>query len=392
MTEQAMETALPDFTLRPVPQVHFGAGRARRIAEDAAALALPGKAAALIVDGTLQELGLAAGVIGGLEAAGLEVAVFAEISGEPEQAQVEAATEFLRGRDAGLVVCLGGGSALDIGKIAACVAPTGRGPADFAMKAESLPGPGLPKICLPTTAGTGSELSSTNIFHGENGKKVWIWSTRSKPDAVILDPELTTSLPPRLTAWTGLDAFVHALESCSNVWRQPANDLYAHRALALIAGALERAVAEPENLQARGRMLLGSAYAGIAIDNCNVAMAHNISHALAALAPVHHGLATALGLAAVLPWQAEADQGPFAAAAQACGLAADARALSDWYADLLDRCGVERRLPEAFKAFGAADLAREMRAPETAFSRESSARKVEDDDIDRFAAAVMAMA
>ena len=156
-----MDPALPDFALRPVPQLHFGAGRARRIAEDAAVLAPRGKAAALIVDGVLQELGLAAAVTEGLEAAGLEVAVFAEVSGEPKQAQVEAATEFLRTRDAGLVICLGGGSALDIGKIAACVAPTGRGPGDFAMKAESLPGPGLPKICIPTTAGTGSELSST---------------------------------------------------------------------------------------------------------------------------------------------------------------------------------------------------------------------------------------
>jgi len=387
-----MDPALPDFALRPVPQIHFGAGRVRRIAEDAAVLAPRGKAAALIVDGVLQELGLAAAVTEGLEAAGLEAAVFAEVSGEPKQAQVEAATEFLRTRDAGLVVCLGGGSALDIGKIAACVAPTGRGPGDFAMKAESLPGPGLPKICIPTTAGTGSELSSTNIFHGENGKKVWIWSTRSKPDLVILDPELTTSLPPALTAWTGLDAFAHALESCTNVWRQPANDVYAHRALALIAGSLETAVKEPGNLAARGQMLLGSAYAGIAIDNCNVAMAHNISHALAALAPVHHGLATALGLAVVLPWQVEADEGPFAAAARACGLDPEGRALSDWYDALLARCGVERRLPEAFKAFGAADLAREMRAEETAFSRTSTLREVGEDDIDRFAAEVMAMA
>ena len=387
-----MDTALPDFDLKAVSRIHFGAGRARRIAEDAKELALPGKPVALVVDGPLHELGLAAEVIAGLEGAGLDVAVFSEVSGEPKQAQVESATAFLRSHDAGLVVCLGGGSALDIGKMAASVAPSGKGPGDFAMKADSLPGSGLPKICIPTTAGTGSELSSTNIFLGEGGKKVWIWSAKSKPDAVILDPELTVSLPPHLTAWTGLDAFTHALESCSNLWRHPGNDFYAHRALALISESLETAVKEPENLAARGKMLLGSALAGIAIDNCNAGPAHNISHGLAALAPVHHGLATALGLEVVLPWQTAADEGPFAAAAVACGLAPDAGALSDWYSDLLTRCGVERRLPEAFTAFGAADLAAEMRAPETQFSRDSSARKVGEAEIDLFAAAIMALA
>ena len=89
-------------------------------------------------------------------------------------------------------------------------------------------------------------------------------------------------------------------------------------------------------------MLLGAAYAGIAIDNCSAALAHNISHALAALGPVHHGLATALALEAILGWQVAVDDGAFAAAAEACGLARDARALVDWYSDFLTRCGVER--------------------------------------------------
>jgi alcohol dehydrogenase class IV len=121
-------------------------------------------------------------------------------------------------------------------------------------------------------------------------------------------------------------------------------------------------------------------------------MAHNISHALAALAPVHHGLATALALEVILPWQVAVDDGPFAAAAAACGLGRDARALAAWYAEFLTRCGVERRLPPAFKRFGAADLAAEMRAPETRYMRRSTARAVSDADIDRFAAAVMALA
>ena len=121
-------------------------------------------------------------------------------------------------------------------------------------------------------------------------------------------------------------------------------------------------------------------------------MAHNISHALAALGPVHHGLATALALEVILGWQVAADDGAFAAAAAACGLARDAAALPGWYSEFLTRCGVERRLPPPFKAFSGADLAAEMRAPETQYMRRSTAREVTDADIDRFAAAVMALA
>jgi alcohol dehydrogenase class IV len=164
------------------------------------------------------------------------------------------------------------------------------------------------------------------------------------------------------------------------------------RPLGLIAGALPTAVHEPADLAARGAMLLGSAYAGIAIDNCSAGLAHNLSHALAALGPAHHGLATALGLEIVLGWQAAVDDGPYAAAAAALGLGPDAAALADWYADFLTRCGVERLLPACFRGLGAAALAAEMQAPETQYMRRSSRRAATDADIDRFAAAMMALA
>ncbi len=385
-------TEIPAFAVKRVPEVHFGPGRARTIAEDAAALGHPRKPVVLVADRALVELGVASGLLAALEAAGAEVALFADIEGEPKQPQVEAATDFVRFNAAGLVVCLGGGSAMDIGKIAATIATTGDGPADFAMEGKPLPKRTVPKICLPTTAGTGSEFSSTNVFTNEAGKKVWVWGPETKPERVVLDPELTTTLPPQLTAWTGLDAFAHALEASTNVCQHPWSNLYAHRALGLIAGALETAVHEPGNLVARGHMLLGAAHAGIAIDNCGCALAHNISHALAALAPVHHGLATALALEVVLPWEVAADQGAFAAAAEACGAAHDAAALPGWYSDFLNRVGVERRLPAAFKNVGPLALAAEMRASETRAMRESTVRHVTDADIDRFAAAVLALA
>ena len=391
VARRAFGADMPPFAARWVPEVSFGCGRMREIAADAAAVGDPDKPVALVADGTLVELGIAQDLGFALERAGAEVVMFSDISGEPKQTQVEAATAFVRAAGAGLVVCLGGGSAMDVGKVAATLAATDGGPADFAMEGRPLPKRSIPKICIPTTAGTGSEFSSTNIFTNEAGRKVWIWGAETKPDRVILDPELTITLPAPLTAWTGLDAFVHALEASTNVRRHAWNDLYAHAALSLIAGALETAVRDPHDLDARSRMLLGAGYAGIAIDNCSAAMAHNISHALAALAPVHHGLATALALEVILGWQLEADKGPFAAAAAACGLGHDARALAQWYSDLLTRCDIERRLPQAFKDLDAADLAVEMRAPETQYMRQSTARAVTDGDIDRFAAAVMAL-
>jgi len=384
--------SVPAFAARRVPEVHYGPGRSRAIAEDAAALGDPGQPVVLVADRALVELGVATRLMAPLEAAGATVALFADIAGEPKQAQLEAATAFVRSQGAGLVICLGGGSAMDVGKVAATVALAEDGPAAFAMEGQPLPRRTLPKICLPTTAGTGSEFSSTNIFTDRAGRKVWVWGSETKPERVILDPELTTTLPPHLTAWTGLDAFVHALEASTNVRQHDWNNLYAHRALELIAGALETAVREPQNLDARGAMLLGSAYAGMAIDNCSAALAHNLSHALAALAPVHHGLATALGLEIVLGWQVEEDRGAFAAAAAACGLPRDGAALVAWYSELLDRLGVERRLPAAFEEVAVPALIAEMQAPETQYMRRSSAREVSDADIARFAAALLALA
>lgn len=337
-------------------------------------------------------MGITGKVIDPLREAGAAVEIFVASAREPKEHDVEVATDFVRSNRAGLVIAFGGGSAMDIGKMAATVARTNQPAADFAMDGDPLPMDRVPKICIPTTAGTGSELSSTNIFTAANGKKVWIWGSETKPERVILDPRLTVTLPPHLTAWTGLDAFVHALESCTNRHRHGANDLYSHHALGLITGALEAAVAEPGNLEARGAMLLGSAYAGMAIDNCSAGMAHNISHSLAAVAPVHHGLATALGLEVVLGWQAAGDDGPFARAAAACGLSGGADELATWYSGFLDRLGVERRLPDAFASLGAADLAREMFADETSYMRLSSRRTVTDSDLEGFAAEVMAMA
>ncbi|WP_430439895.1 iron-containing alcohol dehydrogenase [Shinella sp.] len=374
------------FTTSFVPEIRFGEGVHETIA--ASARALGARAVLVVMDGFLAAGGLGERLAAQFNAEEVTVEFFCGFSGEPKLAAVEAATAAARGKD--LVVGLGGGSALDIAKIAACVAADAHGPMHYALAAHPLPCRPLRKILVPTTAGTGSETSATTIFTGPEGKKLWIWGPETKADLVLLDPALTVTLPPNLTAWCGLDAFVHAFEATTNRNAHAGAALYAHAALGLLVEALETAVKNPADREARGKVLLGACYAGIAIDNCGTAIAHTISHALAGLAPVHHGLATALGFEATLAWLVEADTTDLAAAARACGLQ-DAAMLPGFVAGLMDRCGIVRALPAAFAAFTADDLAREMRAPENQPMRRATIRPVSDADIDAFATIMMAL-
>ena len=288
------------------------------------------------------------------------------------------------------MIGIGGGSALDIAKIVACTAASGEDAMHYALAANPLPRNALKKIMIPTTAGTGSETSATNIFAGPEGKKLWIWGAESKADLVILDPALTVTLPASLTAWCGMDAFIHAFEASTNRNAHAAGKMFGHEAMRLLAGNLADAVRNPSNLDARGKVLLGSCYAGVAIDNCGTAIAHNISHAMAGLAPVHHGLATALGFEVSMPWLAEADTADLNEAAVVLGLS-KAFELPAFVTGLMDACGIKRAIPAAFATFTAADLAGEMRAPENQPMRRSTIRDVADVDLDNFAQAIMTM-
>jgi alcohol dehydrogenase class IV len=375
------------FALSAIPGIHFAAHEIDRIAIHAQSLGGIQKAA-LVMDGFLAANGLGSRIADSLAKSGIDTAIYSEFSGETKLAHLRAAGKAAKGAD--LVIGVGGGSALDIAKIVACTAASGEDPMHYALAANPLPRKPLRKIMIPTTAGTGSETSATNIFSGETGKKLWIWGPESKADIVILDPALTVSLPANLTAWCGLDAFIHAFEASTNRNTHTGAQLFGHEAMRLIAANLERAVKTPDDLEARGKVLLGSCYAGIAIDNCGTAIAHNISHAMAGLAAIHHGLATALGFEASMAWLASEQTADLDAAAKSIGLGTQAD-LPEFVTGLMDRCGVARQLPPAFNTFSAGDLATEMRAPENRPMRASTIRDVTDTDIDQFARAIMAM-
>lgn len=375
------------FSTSFIPDIRFGSGLFSKLADGIGRF--EGTRAVLIVmDGFLASRGLAKVLAGELAEAGIEPRLYFDFSGEPKLEHLQAASAMAVGAD--VVVGVGGGSALDIAKIAACCAVSGEDPMFYALAANPLPKKPLKKIMVPTTAGTGSETSATNIFAGPDGKKLWIWGAESKADLVLLDPELTISLPPNLTAWCGMDAFIHAFEAATNRNAHMGAKLYGHEAMRLVAGSLEAAVKAPGNLEARGKVLLGSCYAGIAIDNCGTAVAHNISHAMAGLAPIHHGLATALGFETTIGWLADLDTADLNEAAHAIGLQ-NAQALPGFVSGLMDRCSVERVLPKTFDRFSADDLAAEMRAPENQPMRRSTVREISDADIDAFAARIMSL-
>jgi alcohol dehydrogenase class IV len=295
----------------------LGAGALAEMGAAARTLAPQGGALA-VLDPAVAARGLADPALAALDAAGVAVTVFSDFAGEPKAADIDAAAAAARAAGARIVLGIGGGSALDIAKMAAFCAVSGAPAEAYAECASPVPAP-LPRILAPTTAGAGAEMSATCVFAAADGRKTWAWDAAAKPDLVILDPVPGAALPPGPTAWCGMDAFVHAFEAATNRKADAASRAAGREALALIAEALPRAVAAPGDLAARMAMLRAAALAGVAIDAAGTAIAHMASHALASLAPVHHGLATALAFEASLGWLVEAPTPDLDAAAQRAG-------------------------------------------------------------------------
>lgn len=377
----------PMSTLLPVPEIAIGAGRVDRIGEDVAALPGSPRSVLLVVDPALARGGLAERLRAAL--GGRTMVLFDGLAGEPTAAQVDAAAGLARAAKAEAVIGVGGGSALDVAKLAAAIAPAAEPVEHYAFAAGPLPATPRPAICVPTTAGTGSETTWTAVFVNGAGKKAWAWGRELAARKAILDPALTTSLPPRLTAATGIDALVHAVEAATNANRFAANDLIALDAIRLVARHLPGAVREPGNLAAREGMLLAAALAGIAINNAGTAMAHVVAHALGSLGKVHHGRAAGLGLRASLPWSIAAGAPAFAAVAEAMGGPPDAAALPGLVDRLIREVGLEVRLADDLPGLTPERLAEEMGRPENAAMRRSTARPSGEDDLLAIARAVL---
>lgn len=318
---------LEAFTHDPSPSMTFGIDRLATLSDDVAALVGPAARVLIVTDAGLMATGLPTVVAERLRAAGHAVEVFSDVRSDPSAESIDAAAARARAISADLIVGLGGESPLDVAKLAACVAVADVPAEGYAVMARPLPDKPIKKILIPTTSGTGAEMTRTSVFGVGNGRKVWAWGPTLKADLSILDPMVTRGLPAALTAATGLDALVHAIEACTHRRATPVVEGMALQAIRLVAGNLERVIAEPGDLEARGRVALGSALAGVAIDACGTGIAHAFGHALGTLAHVHHGRAVSLAMRVALPWACAARPDLYASVALALGV--DPRGTAD---------------------------------------------------------------
>ena len=378
--------------LARVPEILQGAATLSSLGTTLAARLPAGSAVMLVADPGLKPSGCIEVASRALAAAGLGVAIYDDLKSDPTMAQVDAATERARRERVVAVVAIGGGSAMDVGKAIAAIAGANFGAAHYGLCAQPFPATRLLSVCVPTTSGTGSEATRTAVFADASHAKVWLWGDELKPALIVLDPELTVGLPLPLTAATGIDALVHAIEASTNANANSANDLYCHAAIRLVVKHLRHALESPRDLAARGALQWAATLAGIGIDNCGTAIAHNIGHALASLRPVHHGRAVGLALNATLAWNAAEDpEGRYAAAAAAMGEASKAKALPVAFDRLLRAAGVKVSLhDEGHDHITPEALAAQMARPENAAMRQSNRRPVSDADLLKFATAVLA--
>lgn len=277
----------------------------------------------LVTDPFMRDSGMAEIVTEPLQSAGLEVGVFADTVSDPTDRVIEAGAEILKTGGYDGMIGFGGGSPIDTAKAMGILAANGGKMRDYKVP-NPIPKAGPPLIAVPTTAGTGSEVTRfTVITDVETDEKMLIAGPSLVPDAAIVDFELTMKLPKRLTADTGLDALVHAVEAYVSKKRNPVAATFAKDAMSRIAKNIRTAYREPDNREAREQMMLGATNAGIAFSTASVALVHGMSRPIGAHFHVHHGLSNAMLFPEVTRFSIPEAQAGYADCARAMGAASE---------------------------------------------------------------------
>ncbi|MCA1905329.1 MAG: iron-containing alcohol dehydrogenase [Desulfarculus sp.] len=286
------------FSFDSIRRTVFGQGSSEKLGQEV--LLLGTKKVLVVIDPQVRSAGVADPALKSLQQAGVKYVIYDRITREPEPAEADDAATLGREFGAQAVIGIGGGSALDLAK-AAGVLMTNLGPATEYVGLELVKKPGKPVICLPTTAGTGSEVTFTAVFtRRADGFKGGINGRMLYPHTAILDPLLTVSCPAYITAITGMDALTHAMEAYTSRAATPISDLNALKAIELIGDNLRPAVAHGENLAAREGMMLGAYLAGLALAQAGVGAVHAMAYPLGAFFDIPHGEANAVLLPYVL--------------------------------------------------------------------------------------------
>lgn len=293
-----------------IPQnIVVGKGSLTKLPELAKKL---GKSKALIISGPhLSKIGLVAQCMKALEEAGILSEAFTQTEGNPSTETVEKATKVYQESGADFIVAFGGGSPLDVAKAVAVLATYG-GDITSYEGGSKVPGEVVPMIAIPTTAGTGSEVTAFSVITDHSRHyKLTVASPYLLPSYAILDPSLITTVPTKTAAACGVDAMVHALEAYLSLAASPFSDMFALKALALIGENIRAYVANRKNEKAAEGMLLGSLFAGIAFSHARLGNVHAMSHPVSAYFDVAHGVANAILLPTVVAYNELADQGKY---------------------------------------------------------------------------------
>ena len=341
------------FTFNTSQRIVFENGAAAKL--DQTARFCLGPRPFIVTDPGIVTLGLHAPAVNALKQAGLDVGQFSDVVPDPPRALVETAVEAAKSHQATSVVGFGGGSSLDVAKLVALLALSNED-LDEAWGIDNAKGPRLPLVLIPTTAGTGSEVTPISIITVGEEEKRGVVSPLLLPDLAVLDPLLTLGLPAAVTAATGIDAMVHAIEAYASksANNNPLSRTLALEALRLLGANIETAVSTPGNESARGSMLLGSMFAGMAFANSPVAAVHALAYPLGGTFHIAHGLSNALVLPHVLRFNNSVASAIYAEIApslfpELSGVAdpqARAEAFAENLAGLASKLGLQTRLSE----------------------------------------------
>ncbi|MDN7425397.1 iron-containing alcohol dehydrogenase [Burkholderia sp. AU45388] len=342
-----------------VKHIVHGAGSLATLPDKLALLDTPVERIALITQPSMEALGIVDRVIESLNAKDVDVRVIRGVEPEPTIGNVETVfNEQIEPFAPQAILSIGGGSVLDAAKLFA-VRLTNDEPLRNWLGIDLIKRPGVPMILVPTTAGTGSEVTPNAIVTlPDESLKVGIVSRHLLPQIVILDAELTLGLPKPITAATGMDAFVHALESYISTKANPISDMYAMESMRLIGANIVEAYENGQSLKAREAMMLGSMYGGLALTAAGTAAVHALAYPLGGMFNVTHGVANAMLLPHVMAFNLDAIEGRLSNVARALDLASNADTDTVAARKLIDKmeewtAAVD--IPQDLRKFGVSD-------------------------------------
>lgn len=305
------------FSFQLPTRIEFGNGVSRNVGTEA--VALGGTRVLVVTDAGLRAAGLVDPVVADLEAAGLSAVIFDDVAPNPRDTSVAAGAELAAAEGADLLVAVGGGSPMDTAKGIGVIQANGGSIADY-EGLDAVSKPITPLIAVPTTAGTGSEVTFWSVITDTaRSFKMSVGSPLIAPRVALVDPELTLGLPAALTASTGMDALTHAIEGYTATLSEPLTDSLALTAVELIAGSLRRAYANGADVDARYDMMLASLLAGVAFGNSDIGGVHCMAEAIGGLYDTPHGVANAIYLPVVMEYNSVAVPQKFARLAAALG-------------------------------------------------------------------------